>query len=348
MADDERLEELGHVFASFAEESYRGKSPLYDALAKGVSEDRDLLQIASSARRPPVPNLLFAAVHYLLLGGAAGTLSSFYPSLTGEPRPASDAYPHFREFCFAHEGEIRGLMATRLVQTNEVARCAYMLPAFGLIAGETPGRALSLVDVGASAGLNLLWDRYSYVYGGRIRAGIASSPVVIETEVRGDREPPIPQKFPAVAFRVGIDLSPVDLTDAESALWLRALVWPEHEGRAAQLQAAISLAGDDPPALVGGDALDVLPRVLDQVPQGSTLCIYDDHALNQFSQDDRRKFRAIVEECAAARDVYWLSAEGRWEYDFAVLALVTVRDGVKSSRELARADHHGRWLEWTA
>ena len=252
MADDERLEELGHVFASFAEESYRGKSPLYDALAKGVSEDRVLLQIASSARRPPVPNLLFAAVHYLLLGGAAGTLSSFYPSLTGEPRPASDAYPHFREFCFAHEGEIRGLMATRLVQTNEVARCAYMLPAFGLIAGETPGRALSLVDVGASAGLNLLWDRYSYVYGGRIRAGSASSPVVIETEVRGDREPPIPQKFPAVAFRVGIDLSPVDLTDAESALWLRALVWPEHEGRAAQLQAAISLAGDDPPALVGG------------------------------------------------------------------------------------------------
>ena len=348
MVDDEGLEALGQVFARSAKGAYRGHSPLYQALAKGVSEDRDLLQIASSARRPPVPNLLFAAVHYLLLSSAAGSLSSFYHSLTREPRPPCDAYPHFREFCLAHEAEIRGLMATRLVQTNEVGRCSYLLPAFALIARETPGSALSLIDVGASAGLNLLWDRYAYVYADRIRAGITSSSVRIETEVRGKRQPPIPQEFPAVAFRIGIDLSPVDLTDAGSALWLRALVWPEHEGRAAQLEAAIALAVDDPPVLVGGDAVDVLPRVLDRVSHGSTLCIFHNHALNQVSPDDRRKFDAIVEECSSVMDVYLLSAEGRWGQTFTTLELVTLRDGVRSSRELAKVDHDGGWLEWTA
>ena len=95
-------------------------------------------------------------------------------------------------------------MATRLVQTNVVERCSYLLPAFALIADETPGTALALIDVGASAGLNLLWDRYQYVYGGRIRAGLASSPIRIETEVRGEREPPIPQDF--LPWRSGLAL----------------------------------------------------------------------------------------------------------------------------------------------
>ncbi len=347
IVDDDKLNKLGQVFAAFAEESFRGSSPLYETLAQGISKDRDLLAIASSARRPPVPNLLFGAVHYMLLSGAAHTLASSYASLADEPGPPSDAYPHFRDFCLAHEDELRELIATRLVQTNEVARCSYMLPAFAFIAGETPQTALSLIDVGTSAGLNLLWDRYAYDYGGT-RAGVASSPVQIEAEVRGQSEPPIPEDLPEVAFRAGIDLSPVDLTDEDSALWLRALVWPEHESRAAQLQAAIALARDDPPELVEGDAIDVLAQVGEQAPQESTLCIYNDHALYQFSQEARRRFGAIVEELSAARDVYWLSAEGRWGYDHAVLQLVKRSKGLKSSRELAKVDLYGRWLEWMA
>ena len=177
MVTDDKLNELARDFVTFAEETYHGSSPLYYALARSVSEDRDLLDIASSARVTPVPNLLFGAIHHLLLGGVASTLVSYYPSLTDEPLPPSGAYPHFREFCLAHEDKIRRLIATRLVQTNVVERCSYLLPAFALIAEEVPGTPLSLIDVGTSAGLSLLWDRYQYIYGSRIRAGLASSPV---------------------------------------------------------------------------------------------------------------------------------------------------------------------------
>jgi hypothetical protein len=242
VVEDEKLQALGKVFARFAKEAYRGTSPLYEALARSVSEDIYMLAVASSARQPPVPNLLFADVHYLLLVGSTDALSSYYRSLTRDPRPSSEAYPHFRQFCLANEAEIRRPMATRLVQTNEVARCSYMLPAFALIADEGQGRSLSLIDVGASAGLSLLWDRYAYDYSDGTRTGDRSSPVRLDAEVRGDREPPIPEQFPPVALPIGIDLNPIDATDPDSGLWLRALVWPEHERRAEQLKAAMQVA----------------------------------------------------------------------------------------------------------
>lgn len=346
MVDDDRLHELGRVFAGFAEQTYRGSSPLYYALAKRVSEDPDLLDISSSSRAAPVPNLLFGAVHYLLLDGATSTLMHYYASLIDEPHPPNGAYPHFREFCLTHEHEIRDLMATRLVQTNVVERCSYLLPAFSLIADETPGTALSLIDVGASAGLNLLWDQYQYVYGGRSHAGLATSPVRIWAEVRGDHEPPIPQDFPTVAFRAGIDLHPVDLTDPEAALWLRALIWPEHEDRATQLNAAMSLARVDPPEVIKGDATEILAEVVEQAPTESTLCIFHNSALIYFPKADRRRFREVIGELSVTRDIYWLSAEGRWGYDYIVLELAKVRGGTMTGRELAKVDHHGRWLEW--
>ena len=346
--DEEQLQKLGQVFRRFSKETYIGSSPLYASLSDGIAEDLDVLDIASSARGRPVPNLLFAAVHYLLLRGAVDTLSSFYASLTRDPRPNSDAYPHFREFCLAHESAIRDLLSTRLVQTNEEGRCAYLLPAFLLITDENPGLPLSLVDIGTSAGLHLLWDRYSYEYTCGVVTGDESSPVRIVAEVRGSNSPPIPGSFPSVAFRIGLDLNPVRLTDPDSALWLRALIWPEHERRAAQLEAAIGLAIDNPPTLIAGDALETLPRVLDRIPKDAALCIFHNYTLNQLSREDHRQFNTLLDECSMGRDVYLLSAEGRWGHNFATLELVSIRGGNRSIRKLANVDFHGRWLEWVA
>ena len=346
--DQERLRKLAQTFKRFSEETYIGSSPLYAALSKGVAEDIDVLDITSSARGRPVPNLLFAAVHYLLLRGAVDALSSFYPSMTPDPHPNSEAYPHFRDFCLTHESAIRDLLSTRLVQTNEVGRCAYLLPAFSLIAGENPELPLSLVDLGTSAGLHLLWDRYFYEYGNCVVTGDESSGVRIQAEVRGSRVPPISDGFPPVAFRIGLDLNPVRLTDPDSALWLRALIWPEHEHRAAQLEAAISLAIDNPPTLIAGNALETLPRVLDRIPQDSTLCIFHNYTLNQFSREDRREFNSILYEYSIDKDVHLLSAEGRWGHSYATLELMTIRAGSRSIRKLANVDFHGRWLEWVA
>ena len=346
--DEEQLSKLGQIFARFSEEIFPGSSPLYAALSNAIAEDIDVLRIASSARGRPVPNLLFASVHYLLMSGADGALSSFYPSLTPDPRPKSEAYPHFREFCLAHESAIRELLSTRLVQTNEVGRCVYLMPAFSLIADENPGLSLSLVDIGTRAGLHLLWDRYSYEYAGHAITGDVSSPVQVKADVRDSNLPPIPARFPSVAFRIGLDLNPVSLTDPDSALWLRALIWPEHERRAAQLKGAISLAIDNPPMLVGGNALEMLPDVLDRIPADSTLCIFHNYTLNQFSLEDRQRFDAILDDCSADRDVHLLSGEGLWGHDYATLELVSIRSGSRSSQKLANVDFHGRWLEWVA
>ena len=346
--DEEQLQKLAQIFKRFSEETYLGSSPLYAALSNGIAEDIDVLDIASSARGRPVPNLLFTSVHYLLMSGADGALSSFYPGLTPDPRSNTDAYPHFREFCLAHESAIRELLSTRLVQTNEVGRCAYLMPAFSLIADENPGLSLSLVDIGTSAGLHLLWDRYSYEYTRHAITGDTSSPVRIKADVRGSNLPPIPARFPPVAFRIGLDLNPVRLTDPDSAMWLGALIWPEHERRAAQLEGAIGLAIDNPPTLVAGNALETLPDVLDRIPADSTLCIFHNYTLNQFSLDDRSRFDSILEECSMDRDVHLLSGEGLWGHDYATLELVSIRGSSRSSRKLANVDFHGRWLEWVA
>ena len=108
---------------------------------------------------------------------------------------------------------------------------------------------------------------------GTVSFSIPSS-VRIAVEVRGDCSPPIPYDSLSVPFRTGVDLNPVDVTDPDAALWLRAPVWPGHERRADQLQVAVSLAVGDPPALVAGNGLIVLPTILGSVPARSTLCIF--------------------------------------------------------------------------
>lgn len=95
------------------------------------------------------------------------------------------------------------LIATRTVQTNEVRRSALLLPAFVLVSREAQGRPLYLLEIGAAAGLNLLWDRYGYHYGNGLRSGDMSSPVQISCSLRGALTPPVPATLPKVGRRRG-------------------------------------------------------------------------------------------------------------------------------------------------
>lgn len=178
-----------------------------------ISTDVEMLALAAHATSEPVPNLLFGVVHFLLLRGAEHPLAAFYPTMTKTPRIDADLYPAFRSFCFEHAEEIKYLLQTRRVQTNEVRRCIVLLPAFGIVAEQAHDRSLTLVEIGASAGLNLLWDCYGYDYGTGRKYGNPGSPVQMSCTLRGDRQPPIPEVFPKVASRLGIDLQPIDVHD---------------------------------------------------------------------------------------------------------------------------------------
>ena len=169
VTNDERERSLAAQFRRFATLEARGASPLYERLALGVADDEGLLALAAQARpEQPAPNVLFASVHLLLLSGVRDDLAAFYPSITDPASARGDPFPHFRRFCHEHADAIAEVLRERRVQTNVVERCGLLLPAFGIIARRSGGKPLALVEVGASAGLNLLWDRYSFDYGGGV------------------------------------------------------------------------------------------------------------------------------------------------------------------------------------
>jgi Uncharacterized protein conserved in bacteria (DUF2332) len=181
-----------HGIASFCRADVQNASPLYAWLALQAAEDREILRLVLHANpRPQRPHLLFAAVQYLLFSGIQDELAQFYPNLTTKPRPCEEAYPHFRAFCLKHADEIRRLVTVYGVQTNEVGRCANLLLAFDRVAQRGGGRPLAMIELGPSAGLNMLWDRYGYDYGGVGYIGDHLAPVQLHCELRGNIWPPV-------------------------------------------------------------------------------------------------------------------------------------------------------------
>src|SRR3989441_12518762 len=252
------VDKTAESFRYYATTIYADRSPLYLSLAMRVAEDSELLQVAAQAwEKIALPNLFFAAVHLLLLKGQHHQLAAFYPSLNNASRHYDYVYPYFRSFVLEHAGEIREIMMTHSVQTNEVGRCAVLVPAFELVAAQTKRQPLTMIEIGSSAGLTLLWDRYHYRYREGLECGDPNSPLKIECSVRGETRPPIPREMPKVASRTGIDLSPIDANNAENVQWLRALVWPDNQKRAKQLEAAIRLVKQAPQRIITGNALDL-------------------------------------------------------------------------------------------
>ena len=205
-------------------------SPMYAMLSHHVAESPTLLALARECRvAQPIPNLLFAAVKRLVADAPDSPLADLYEcAARGEPPTA--ALPHaFERFCNAHRDPIITLVRSRGVQTNEVGRCSHLMPAFGIVV-RTAERALALIDVGAGAGLNLLWNRFDYRYSDGSVFGSGQSLVRIDCESRG-RMPDIPAGFPEIAYRMGLDLHPINLADDNEYRWLQALIWPDHADR---------------------------------------------------------------------------------------------------------------------
>lgn len=321
-------------------------SPLYRVLSFGVARDPDVLALATAARpEQPTPNMLFAAVHYLLLYGSPHPLRRFYGSITETPAPPDDAYPSFHDFCLAYADAIRPLLAERRVQTNEVRRCALLYPAFARAQALGGRQSLALIEVGTSGGLNLLPDRYAYDFGDGHRRGDAASSLLLATELRGEGRPPLLERFPSVASRVGLDLNPIDLADADAVRWLRALIWPEHLDRRARLDEAIAIFRAGPPPVLAGDALALLPDVLDSIPNDVTACVYHSMTTVQFSPTMRERFSALLAESGARRPLVRLGMEGDQDHGIMIRAY-TYAGGEERESTLAECEPHGAWLRW--
>jgi hypothetical protein len=339
-AHDE-LDALAQRFTRFADEARTYEGPLYEELSLQIAADEDLLAVARHVRRPPIPNVFFAAVHFLLAEKPEHDLSMFYGSVCDDPRPASDAGPAFRDFVLSNTDSLIPLLETRITQTNEVARCSYLLPAFVVAHQSAGGRPLALIDVGCSAGLHLNWDRYHYDYG-VAQVGDPRSAVSIRCELRGPVRPPLPATFPECRFRLGIDLNPVDVRNPTERRWFEALIWPDHPARRRLAAAAIEELLRNPPALVKGDAVDVLGEQLKLVPPETSLVVYNSAALCQGGEVDQQAIRQVLSAFSSRRPLHWLHCESLEMLHRAIDA------GRIVETKLANIDGHGRWLEWLA
>jgi len=305
-------------YRAFAVEA-RGRSPQYEELAMAVADNPRILEFLNAM--PPAkrqPNLLFAAACYLL----------------GEPADLAVLRKLIRD----RGGELAATMRSRRTQTNEPARCATLLPALALLP-----QPLALIEVGASAGLTLLVDRYSYDYSGHRVTGTDPLAPVLACEPHGPV--PLPARVPEVAWRAGLDLNPLDVTADDDVRWLTCLLWPGEHDRRERLGAAIETARRDPPKVYRGDLLTDTAALAGQAPPGTTLVIFHSAVLAYVGVPQRAQFATLVRELGAV----WLSNEAPGVVpDIATEhrgggKFVLIRDGTQA---LAYTDGHGAWLKW--
>lgn len=345
------LDQLAQRFEWHAKNIYGvstiNSSPLYAQLSSEIARDPAILTLVAEADlSQQVSNLLLGAVHFLLLSGTSSPLADYYPSLTPNPRPQQDAYKYFRDFCLENVDAIRQLVTTQRVQTNEVQRCTALLPAFATAAQRAANHSLALVEIGPSAGLHMLWDKYGYTYGDGRYTGDSESPVQLVCNSQGNFHPPLPETLPLVNYRIGIDLAPIDIRDDTAIRWLRALIWPEHTDRARLLEKAIQISRYDPPSIVAGDAADLLPQILSSIPPAPVLCVYHSYTLNQCPQHIREKILNHLKDFAQRRDFFEISLEWYSGQNQPHLELFSYQKGTVNVELLAYCESHGRDIEW--
>ena len=333
---------LSQSFIKFAMNECRGSSELYEYFSLEFARDDELLEICKNASKgQPVPNLLFGAVHYLLLKGKEHKLKDYYPSIVSNPKPFNGAFTSFKDFCLQYKTEIILLLQQRLVQTNEVRRCAYLYPVFSLIYKKTR-KPLALIEIGTSAGLQLLWDMYSYSYGTSEVFGNKNSTLRITSEIIGENIPFLSSTPPPVSKRIGIDFNPVNLNDEDEELWLKALIWPEHKERRLLFENAASYMKKNRVDLVKGDGVRILNKYVDVMPRDSTICIYHTHVANQMPLEVKELLLSTIHDIGKEQDVFHVYNNVQDRY----LHLDYYVDGIEHKETIAETDGHGRWFIW--
>ena len=244
-----------------------GRSPLYVTLIAAAADDYEaggvVARLFAGVDVPPgaVPALrLMAALHELALTRREPELSAFYPSAGGTLGP-EHAWPVARDVLERDFDWIEPRLH-RTVQTNEPGRSAALYPVL-LWLTATHGRPLRLLEIGASAGLNLCCDRYRYDVDG-LTLGDRVSPVRFEQPWRP--APPIDLAAAAQQLRIehreGCDPNPLDPSNPDEQRRLVSYIWPDEADRLARLDGALSVAARRPPMVVRASAIEWLPDAL--------------------------------------------------------------------------------------
>ena len=280
-----------------------------------------------------MPLRLLGGVHYLVLSGRV-----------------PDAFESWERFSDTLDDQAEFLaryIAERPIQTNEVRRSWVLLPCFLEVARRTGSETFDLIELGPSAGLNLVWDRYRYRY----EAGSWGAPDA-PLELVGEERAPVPEQLlgltPRVRDRVGIDTSPVDVTSDEDARLLKSFVWADQVDRLRGLEQAIDVLRRDPPELVQGDFVELLPRVLSERRRDGLTVVFQTGTLRYLTPDQRGRLRALLEEAGGAAPLAFVSTVGPRVHGATHWGLSLQLWPGDGAELVAEADYHGTWLDWFA
>jgi hypothetical protein len=349
---------LAQVYRQFGEVDAAGTSPLYERVAVVLSESEEALRaIEAAPARKRHPTLILAALHDLALAGRAPELAEAYAAGDGDAAAGAAIDTVLRM-----TDSVVDIAVRRRTRTDETGHGAVLYPAIAEVARRADAEAVGLIDVGCSAGFDLNVDRVGITYGNGQSLGDPSSPVQLSASVVGHR--PIPTRaMPEVVARVGVDLDPVDVTDADDARWLRACLWPDQPDlseRRARLEAEMALAVTAPPMLLRGDPVEVLPDAFARVPADVLPVVTTTWALSRFTLESRLRFLHRLDEAAAGRTVAWVSAEGvgvapsvptlgdRRASGHSIIGLAVFDGSTLHAEAVGRCWSQGRLLAWLA
>jgi hypothetical protein len=298
-----------------------GRSQRYVELLSAWADEPLAKELVGPDPAWDAPLRLAAGLHYLVLGGDAGW-----------DDPLAE-----------HAGFLREFVATQGVQTNEVQRSWILLPLLLRVAQRTGADVFDLVELGPSAGLNLVWDRYRYDY----EAGEWGRDDAV-LSFAGEERRPVPGELleleARVRGRIGIDRAPIDVTTDDGARLLRSFVWAGQDDRMRRLDQAIEAVRADPPELVHGDYVEELPAVLAAQPSDALTVVFQTASFGYIGDEGRARVREVLERAGESRALAFISTGKPRQGEDWGLRLVYWPGG---EREFAgHADFHGSWLSW--
>jgi hypothetical protein len=355
---------LSDQFRQQARHSLPG-SPLYERLLTAMAEDLDrggptAAVVAGHQDDPPgtvLPLRLLGAVHRLVLAGALPGLAPYYPSVGGT-EPVAGAWAALSAGLAGDPGRVRELLG-RPVQTNETGRATLLYGALLVVAART-GLPVRLLELGSSAGLNLLVDRYRYdvaVPGqGTARTvslGDPASPLRFVQPWLGVPAADLATRL-SIADRRGCDPNPVDPSDPEGRLTLTSFVWPDDTVRLGRLRAALAVAAADPPPVDRSGAADWLAAQLRRLRSGAVTVVWHSVMWQYVDGAERRLVLELLAEAAgratSAAPLAYVTFEPRqapprWSGVFELRLSLWPRGG--ADWVLATAAGHGVPVRWS-
>ncbi len=298
MSEHRSIPELCRFQADWCE---RLGSPLYAHLLRRAADDFDqggpVRELLAPHEHDPKGSALalrmMGAVHRLALQGELLELARFYPSCGGTVA-LEPAWNAFRR-TIAEQMPVLRELVLRPVQTNEIGRCGALLGGFLLIAHRTrlPFR---LLEIGASAGLNLQWDQYRYTWPGGAW-GNPHSPIVLNDVFTSDAAPPLGDV--TVAERRGCDPDPLDPSLPECRLTLRSFVWADQLERMRNLEQAMEVASRSQLRVERAGATEWLKSLLVEPANRMTTVLFHSIVWQYISRQDRKDLLDLIHEAGS-------------------------------------------------